>query len=135
MSRRRRSWWRTPLTILGWSLALGIAYVIISQASNNENPTGLYLVIGILVFNYAVSSVTEKLDMILWKLEDIEERLSPQDHSILDETYNAEPQPPPLPSSPPPPLPGSIEAYQQQFRRPKRDSSAIDRYQEQFWKK
>lgn len=139
MSRHGRSWWRSPLIILGWSLALGVGYVI-SLNNGGNFPTGLFLFLGVLAFNFAVNSITEKLDTIIWKLEDVERRLS-GGFDEADYTENMA-QPPPVSSSAPPPLPSSsppspsfVEAYQQQFRRPRADTSTIENYQKQFLKK
>jgi|1185.fasta_scaffold1595951_1 hypothetical protein len=114
MTRPKRSWWRTPLVILGWGLAIAVAYAVFADRNGNF-PTGLYLVIGVLAFNYAINSLMENLDTIVWKLEDIEQRLSPTSEygSHLDETDYAKSS---STFEPPPELPPS---YQQQFRRPK----------------
>jgi hypothetical protein len=133
MTRPRRSWWRTPLIILGWVLALAVTYAVFADRNGNF-PTSFYLVIGVLAFNYAINTLMEKLDSILWKLEDIEQRLPPKAEydSDLDEVDYAKPS---SAFEPPPEPPNSVESYQQQFRRPKIDTSDIDSYQKQFWKK
>jgi hypothetical protein len=69
------------------------------------------------------------------KLSDIRfgQRLSPKPEydSDLDEIDYAKPS---STFEPPPGPPNSVESYQQQFRRPKIDTSDIDSYQKQFWK-
>jgi hypothetical protein len=132
MKRPRRSWWRTPLAILGWSFALGISYVVFADGNGNF-PTGIYLVVGILAFNYAFNSLMEKLDAVLWKLEDIEQRLLGKYDSGPDELAYARDEI--AQARIPSPIPGSIESYQQQFERPKTDATETDTYQRQFWKK
>lgn len=77
MIKPKRRWWKTLLIFLGWAVAIGTAYVLFADKDGNF-PTSFYIVMAVLAFNYTVNSFSDRLDTLLWKLEDIERRLPPE---------------------------------------------------------
>ena len=79
MIKRKRQWWRTTLVVLGWLVAIAVAYVVSETwKPSSETKLVIYLLMGVFIFNYAFNTIGEKLDEITWKLEDIERRLPPE---------------------------------------------------------
>ncbi|TAK48530.1 MAG: hypothetical protein EPO23_07850 [Xanthobacteraceae bacterium] len=74
MIKPKRRWLKTLLIFFGWSAAILVAYAIFADREGNF-PAAFYVVIAVMAFIYAISSLSDRLDMLLWKLEDIERRL------------------------------------------------------------
>jgi hypothetical protein len=76
-AKQKRRWWKVPLTVLGWIAAAGVYYAFSDE--KGILPVWLYVVIAVLAFNYATATIMDKLDAILWRLEDVERRLPDTD--------------------------------------------------------
>jgi hypothetical protein len=113
-TQRTPSWWRTPVLILEWFLVLAFVYAYLGDRNGNL-PAPVYLVLGILAFTSFTGALRSKLDAILWKLEDIEQRLPPNTTDYQSEL----------------PLPNTVESYQQQWKEKPPDT--VESYQQQ-WK-
>ena len=81
MTKPKRSWWRPLVTALCWAVGLVAVYIatVVFAAQDGHFPIWVYVLIGVLAFNYAVNTLTEKLDNILWRLDDIERKLPDYD--------------------------------------------------------
>jgi hypothetical protein len=80
MAKGKRPWWRTALAVLGWIVGAAVVYVVITIIrgdSSGEIPVFYYFLFGLLVIGYGVKTLEDKLDAILWRLDDIERRLPP----------------------------------------------------------
>lgn len=73
--RKRRAWWKTSLL---WSVGLVLAAVALAVAAEShwEMPLWGYIVIAGYIFNYAFSTIIERLDLIQSQLDEIVSRFS-----------------------------------------------------------
>ena len=79
MTRRKRPWWKTALIVLGWIVAIAVFYVVSETwKPSTETMWFIGILFGVFVFNHAFNTLSDKLDEIIWKLEDIERRLPPE---------------------------------------------------------
>lgn len=75
---KKRPWWRGAVGVLGWCAVLAVTYLIFAR-SDGSAPTAWYFIIGVLAFNYGATSISERLDTIIWTLEEIERKLPDTD--------------------------------------------------------
>lgn len=75
---RNRPWWRGTIVVLGWCAVLTATYFIFARTDGSA-PIAWYFIIGVLAFNYSVTTLSERLDTIIWTLEDIERKLPETD--------------------------------------------------------
>lgn len=82
---KKQPWWLTGLKMAGWLLLvclLGLAGLWLHGFYNGNIPAWIWVLLGMTMLNYAANTLGDRLDAILWTLEDIRERLPepPSDH-------------------------------------------------------
>lgn len=85
-ARKKRSWWKVLLVCIGWLLALAVAlfiWGIWNESHPGPLPVWVWVIFGVMVFNYAWGTLNDKLDTIIWSLQDIQGRLG-AGHSDFD---------------------------------------------------
>lgn len=75
MTRAKRPWWKTALVWSAWAIGLLVVFVIVASDAVSWR---FQAFIGAMILIYAVNSIREQLDLIIWKLDDIERRLPPE---------------------------------------------------------